>query len=189
MAELTRPGDGPLVDAVILGVPATAWLVVGRRPIEALLLAAAGALAWRAARTDHLTHHLPNRASVGMVVVALAYGATQVLRDTHRATPAAIGIGVGLLGVGAVLGFVRGASRGRLGAGDVKFGAALGAVVGSLHPFYAVLLALGAMVAGALGRGPRPFGPSLARSAAVALLVGPAVLAAGNLPVLLRGGR
>jgi prepilin signal peptidase PulO-like enzyme (type II secretory pathway) len=81
---------------------------------------------------------------------------------------------------------VRAASRGRLGAGDLKFAAGLGALTGALHPFYAIVLAFAVMVAGAARPttpGLRPFGPSIAAAAAVALLAGPAVLLALHLPV------
>ncbi len=153
VAELAAPAArprlaAPAVDVLmggLLAVAVAASLARGDSPYAALGLATLTgwltAIAWFDARTLRA----PNRAVLPGVAASLLFAAT-LGRDTFLGS-----LGGGLLAF-LLVGVVAAAGRGRMGAGDVKYAAFAGAVVGlrSVLPMLAVGFIAGGVIAAAV---------------------------------------
>ncbi len=165
--------SGALIAAAALG--AVLGTVAGEAALDAAAAAAASTLIVASVAWDLRVRRIPNAWTYPGLVVALMLALA--------AGPAAgVAAFAGALLAGGLLLLLSVASRGGLGIGDVKLGAALGAFVG---PAGAIDLVLVAAVAGGVlgvawllaGRGRRdvlPYAPALAVGGWVALAaVGP----------------
>lgn len=108
--------------------------VRGREPSEVVLAAAFTAVLLAIAWVDLERRVIPNWLVYPALVAALAISGVWPDRGLAEAS-------LGGFGAFAVSAFVRGVSRGGLGAGDVKMAALAGAVVGSPGILYAGILA------------------------------------------------
>jgi leader peptidase (prepilin peptidase)/N-methyltransferase len=142
---------------------------LGRSPVGVIASAGAVALLSAAASIDLRERRVPNVLTYSGIVLALTAGAL-----AGALALAALGclVATGLMGLMYVIG------RGRLGMGDVKLAAAVGAAVG---PAAVPLFLLTSGIAGAVGalallaagrgrHGTMPYAPALVVGALVALI-------------------
>lgn len=165
--SLTWTAAGSIAVAVVVASALSGpwWLVAG--------VASALGVAWVAAAADAATGRIPDRVVLSVAAPTLAVVVVAVLSGGHRV---AAGSALGLLLIAGPLLLVHLVSPASMGFGDVKLGAALGAVVGVVDPESAVLalcvasaVTVGAAIVGR--RSSVPFGPGLVLGAACSLVV------------------
>ncbi|MGE3960071.1 MAG: prepilin peptidase [Dehalococcoidia bacterium] len=165
MDALTRARGLAPAGALLLaaGLGALAAAVSARDAMGAAVVASASTLIVAAVRWDVRARRIPNAWTYPGLLIAVALG----LLDGWSGVLAALGGGAV---AGGLFSLLAAASRGGLGIGDVKLGAALGAFVG---PGGAVdLVLVSAVAGGALGlawlltgrgrHGALPYAPALA---------------------------
>jgi leader peptidase (prepilin peptidase)/N-methyltransferase len=175
-----RAAARPRADGCTAGGAVSATLLAlayWNRPGLLAVFLAVTAIAVGVSREDLATRRIPNR-SVALVLAVAALGAAGSWVFAGRSPSSAL-VGLALAG-GPVLVFHLVSPAG-MGFGDVKWSAALGAVVGLAGWSLALLVPLvGSLVAIAIALVTRQrfvaFGPALAVGALVALTIGPALI-------------
>jgi leader peptidase (prepilin peptidase)/N-methyltransferase len=163
-----------------------AWQL-GQPGTDAAFVAACWILLTQLAIVDLRERRLPNVYTYGGIVAALLIaafrGTTAGLRGENAMSGAVLEAVLGLLAATIAMGALYWAGRGRLGLGDVKLAAFIGAALGisSLSAFLITSTLLGAVVAVAVLIRTRnrhalfAYGPCMAAAAGVLLLLlGPA---------------